>query len=226
MPVLPNCMRGASWGAKAPIVRRMLGYIRLMVDQHSQNTNLAIRLGQGDKSAAEELTPLVYEELRTLARTYLNGQRADHTLQPTALVHEAFLRLTNADQIDCNGRSHFFCIAAKTMRAILVDHARSHNAGKRGGGWDRITLQGVLTDESSYSFELLDLHDSMARLAEVDPRQAEIVELRFFGGLTGEEVAQLLEISRATVVRELSMARAWLMRAMDEASDSNGSHGH
>lgn len=195
-----------------------------MTDLRAYNTSLAQRLGQGDLSAAEELTPLVYEDLRALARSYLGRQRVDHTLQPTALVHEAFLRLTNAEEIDGLGKAHFFCLAAKTMRAILVDHARGHNAGKRSGGWDRITLQGILADEASFSFELLDLHEAMTRMSEVDPRQAEIVELRFFGGLTGDEIAQLLDISRATVVRELTMARAWLLRAMDAAPDSNETH--
>lgn len=191
-----------------------------MTNTRSQNTRLTIRIVRGAGDAIKELAPLVYDELRSLARAYLGRQRVDHTLQPTALVHEAFLRLTNAEELDCAGRAHFICLAAKTMRAILVDHARRHNAVKRSGGRERVTLQGMLADEGSQDFELLDLHEALTRLTKVDARQAEIVELRFFGGLTGDEIAELKDLSRATVVRDLAMARAWLLRELDDTKHS------
>ena len=191
-------------------------YHDTVVDNRAHNTSLT-RRASTDKVAVDALTPIVYDELRSLARSYLQRQRSDHTLQPTALVHEAFLRLTNVEEIDCTGKAHFLCLAAKAMRSILIDHARRHNAEKRSGGWNRITLQGVLADETDHAFELLALHDALEQLAELDARQADIVELRFFGGLTGADIAEVVGISRATVVRELTMARAWLLRALDDA---------
>ena len=199
-----------------------------MAAPRARNTELTLRVSRGEAGAVEELTPLLYDELRSLARSYLARQRADHTLQPTALVHEAFLRLTDAESIDPLGRAHFFSLAAKTMRHVLVDHARRHNAEKRRGGWDRITLQGIFADDgtgegATVGLELLDLDEALLRLAELDARQAEIVQLRFFGGLTGDEVGEVLGLSRATVVRELKMARAWLLRELDRSADREGS---
>lgn len=165
------------------------------------------------RSASTDLLPHVYVQLRQLAGTLLD-HRDEVTLQPTALVHEAFLQL--GARRDWEGRAHFLAIAAKAMRDILIDHVRSRGAQKRGGGWARVTLQGVPSerDKAGEDLDLLVLHEALNRLAELDARQAEIVEMRYFGGMTGEEIGHALGVSRNTVVRELKTARAWLLREL------------
>ena len=175
----------------------------------SQVTELLRRWSGGDVAAREALVPLVYDELRRLARYYLASQRSDHTLQSTAIVHEAYLRLAGFDNVHWENRSHFFAVAAQLMRRILVDHARKRNAAKRGG--HNLTLLVEEAEPSSRrEMDLVALDDALKALAELDERQSRIVELRFFGGLSIEDTSRVLEISPATVKREWSTARAWL----------------
>lgn len=166
---------------------------------------------EGGPEAADKLLPLVYSELRSLARSYLRKQRSDHTLQPTALVHEAYMRLADKDNPPWKDRVHFYAVTAKIMRGILVDHARAHQATKRGGGAVKVTL-GSAESASNPAADLIDLDDALKSLASFDARKSQIIELRFFGGLTLEETAGLLDISTATVVNETRRARAWLYR--------------
>lgn len=158
---------------------------------------------------------VVYGELKRLAASYLQRQRADHTLQPTALVHEAYMKLIDASQISWQDRAHFFAVAAQTMRNILVDHARAAAADKRGGGAQKIELSDAVGfSNRQEDVDLIALDDALNKLAEQDAQQSRIVELRFFGGLTVEETAEVLKISPATVKREWAMARSWLFRRM------------
>jgi RNA polymerase sigma factor (TIGR02999 family) len=182
--------------------------------QKSQVTELLVRFREGDPQAEAELIPLVYSELRRMASLCLNRERGDHTLQPTALVHEVFLRLTNNDQPQWQNRAHFFGVAARLMRQILVDYARRHHAHKRGGELEKLPLDAVLTFTPEKSTQLILLDQTLKRLAEFDERQARIVELKFFGGLSVEEIAALLEISTKTVQRDWTIARAWLHQEM------------
>jgi RNA polymerase sigma-70 factor, ECF subfamily len=173
-------------------------------------TILLARLSKGDQQAAAELIPLVYDELRRLAGRYMRRERADHTLQATALVHEAYLKLVQHPPVEWQNRAHFFGIAAQLMRQILVDHARGHGREKRGGGQRAVSLEDALVFSPQMSSELLRLDESLQRLTKLDPRQGKIVELRFFGGLTVEETAHVLGISPKTVKRNWSLAKAWL----------------
>ena len=166
----------------------------------------------GDRQALERLMPLVYGELRKLAASYLRTERPDHTLQPTALVHEAFLRLVDQRSVDWASRAHFFGIAAQMMRRILVDHARKRHAAKRDATRYRVVTALAEEPEPDQGPELLALDQALDGLSELDPRQARIVELRFFAGLTVEETAEVVQISTATVKREWRTARAWLKR--------------
>ena len=158
----------------------------------------------------DHLTPLVYDDLRRLAARYMQREPVDHTLQPTALVHEAYLRLIDQRQVQWRNRAHFFAMAAGMMRRVLVDHARGRLAEKRGGGWDRVTLVEDQLAAAQGGVDVLALHESLERLAAFDPQQERIVELRYFGGLTIEETAEVVGISPATVVREWTIAKAWL----------------
>jgi RNA polymerase sigma factor (TIGR02999 family) len=173
-------------------------------------TQLLIKWRNGDHAALDELLPLVYGELRRLAGYYLRQERPHHTLQPTALVHEAYLRLVGEKGIDWQNRAHFFGIAAVRMRHILVEHARSRRAAKRGGGEYRLSLSEADRLEEKCDVNLLALDDALQRLEALDPQKSRIVELRYFGGLTIEETAEALNVSPATVKRDWSMARAWL----------------
>ena len=159
---------------------------------------------------------LVHGELRRVASDLMRRERPSHTLQPTALVNEAYLRLVDATQVEWQSRAHFFGIAARAMRQILVDHARERAAAKRGGGWQRVTLDERLDLLPDPELDLLELNDALTRLGEVDERMAQIVELRFFGGLTVDEVEQVLEISKRTVQREWRVARMWLRREFSD----------
>lgn len=156
--------------------------------------------------------PLVYDELRRLANHYLRQERSDHTLQPTALVHEAYLKLIDQSRVDWQNRAHFFGVAAQSMRRILVDHARSHRASKRGGVQQKLALDEAVDYSQPRDIDLLALDDALNLLAKLDVRQSQVVELRFFGGLTIEETAAALGVSPATVKVDWSMAKAWLHR--------------
>jgi RNA polymerase sigma-70 factor (ECF subfamily) len=180
-------------------------------DEHcGEVTALLTQLSKGNQEAADKLIPLVYKELHRLAEAYMRRERVDHTLQPTALVHEAFIKLVQHHSIDWQSRAHFFGIAAQVMRRVLVDHARGHLRQKRGGVQRRVAMDETLVFAPEQSEELLQLDEALERLAELDPRQGKIVELRFFGGLTVEQTADLLGISPKTVKRDWSMAKAWL----------------
>jgi RNA polymerase sigma-70 factor, ECF subfamily len=167
-----------------------------------------------DAPAADQLSPIIYGELRRLAAGYMRREQPGHTLQPTALVHEAYVRLLDQRQMDWSNRAQFMGIAAVMMRRILVNHARDRAADKRGGGAEHVSLTVVGEGLSTPQVDLLDLHDALDRLAEADRRKAQIVELKFFGGLTTGEIAETLEISPATVERDWKFARAWLNQAV------------
>ena len=177
-------------------------------------TVLLERWGGGDEGALDELMPLVYAELRRLASSYLRREREGHTLQPTALVNEAYLKLVDQRQARFSSRAHFFGVAAQLMRRILVDHARAHRAGKRGGSKFAVTLGHADEIASAPDTDILAVHDALERLAALDAQQARIVELRFFGGLSIEETAEVLGVGHATVERDWKMARAWLRREL------------
>jgi RNA polymerase sigma factor (TIGR02999 family) len=168
--------------------------------------------GNGDTDAREKLMPLVYAELRRRAAAYLNRERKDHTLQPTALVHEAYLRLIGQQRVVWQNRAHFYGVAAQTMRRILVDHARGRGRDKRFGAAIRVTLDHRLPATQPADCEMLLLDQALGELADLDPRQARIVELRYFGGLTEREIASVLDVSRSTVTREWLIAKGWLFR--------------
>ena len=182
-------------------------------------TELLARWSNGDVSARDALVPLVYDELRKIARRCLASQRADHTLQPTALVHEAYLRLARRDSLDWRDRVHFFAMAAQMMRQILVDHARKQAAAKRGGNAITLVIDEALVASKESNLDVLALDSAMTKLASLDPRQRQIVELRFFGGLSIEETAQVVNISPATTKREWATARLWLHQAMSHGAE-------
>lgn len=172
------------------------------------------KAGDGDDSAVNRLMPLVYDELRALAESYLKQERPGHTLQATALVHDAYVRLVKQEDVEWKNRAHFFAVAAQAIRRILVDHARGRKRQKRGGDRQRVRLDENVALVKSPDVDLLSLDEAMVQLAKLDPRQAQIVELRFFGGLSINEVASYLDVSPRTVDGDWSMARAWLRRAM------------
>lgn len=182
-------------------------------------TRLLSRVGGGDDAAASDLLPLVYDELRRLADGYMRRERSDHTLQPTALVHEAYLRLVDQTRVRWQDRTHFFAVAATCMRRILVNHARDRNRLKRGGGARRVTLHD-LADAGDIGDEgLVDLDDALERLERLDERKARVVEFRFFAGLTVDQSAELLGCSPVTIKRDWEFARAWLLSELVEGSD-------
>lgn len=177
-------------------------------------TQLLVNWGNGDQAALEELMPLVYGELRRLADIYLRRERKDHTLQSTAVVHEAFMRMVNQRNVQWRNRAHFYGIAAQMIRRILVDYARAHQANKRGAGNFKLSLDDALGVAQKPDLDLVRLDDALQLLSEIDPQQGRVVELRFFAGLSIEETAEVLGISTATVKREWSTARAWLFREL------------
>lgn len=177
-------------------------------------TGLLLRWGGGDARAFDELAPLVYEELRRLARSHLRRERPGHTLQSTALVHEAYLRMVDQQSVNWQNRSHFYGIAAQMIRRILVDHARARHTHKRGDAAPKITLDEAIGAAQGRDLDLVALDDALQALAEIDPRQSRIVELRYFAGLSIEETAEVLQISPATVKRDWTAARAWLKREL------------
>ncbi|HSF25738.1 MAG TPA: sigma-70 family RNA polymerase sigma factor [Blastocatellia bacterium] len=186
------------------------------MSDHSQQelTRLLQAWNNGDKEALDTLMPLVYEELRRLAHRYLRAERAGHTLQTTALVNEAYLRLIKVKDVSWQGRAHFFAISAQLMRRILVDFARSRHYAKRGGGAKRVSLdEGLLVSDGSYE-EVLALDEALSSLASVDARKSRVVELRFFGGLSVEETAEALKVSPETVLRDWRLAKVWLVKQL------------
>lgn len=183
-------------------------------------TQLLVDWSNGDRAALDKLMPLIDEELRRLAHRYMRHERAGHTLQTTALVNEAFLRLVNRKNLQWQNRAHFFGIAAQLMRTILVDHARSHASAKRGGGARKLELNEALVVSQQKASEVIALDDALNQLALIDPRQSRIVELRFFGGLTVEETAEVLHVSPVTIKREWSTAKAWLYRELADQAES------
>jgi len=177
-------------------------------------TQLLAAWSGGDASALDALMPLVYDELRRVAGRQLASERGSHTLQPTALVNEAFLKLVDQTRASWKDRTHFYSVAAQIMRRILIDHARRRLAGKRGGGAETVSLDGVADWPEPRDLDVLLLDEALTELATFDPRQSRVVELRFFAGLSVEETAEALQLSTATVKREWRMARAWLVRQL------------
>ena len=171
---------------------------------------------KGDSAAAEKLMPLVYEELRRLARNYLARERAGHTLQATALVHEAYLRLADETQLSWKDRAHFYGIAARLMRRILVDHARAHKAEKRGGLDQKVSLDEARELPTKNDVDLVELNGALENFAQDYPRKSEVVELKFFGGLDAKEISEVLQVSEKTVLRDWNFAKLWLCRALTQ----------
>jgi RNA polymerase sigma factor (TIGR02999 family) len=180
-------------------------------------TQLLARWKKGDEQALHELVPIVYDELRRLAHYHLQSERPDHTLQSTALVHEAYVRLIGSQRVDLQNRTHFVAVASRLMRQVLVDYARTRNAAKRDGGC-RVSLDQALDLPMESDADLLTLDRALNELARIDERQARIVELKFFGGLSSSSTASVLSISRATVDREWAMARLWLHREVRKSA--------
>jgi len=192
--------------------------------ESAEITRLLRAWGRGDEAALERLTPIVYDRLHRMARGYMRGERPGHTMQATALVNEAFLRLLDARDLDWADRAHFFAVSARVMRRILVDAARSRAALKRGGGVKRvehstaIDLDDLPTPDTEMSAQVCALDEALNALAQIDPRRAQVVEFRFFGGLSVEETGQMLHVSPQTVMRDWRLARAWLARELSQSS--------
>jgi RNA polymerase sigma-70 factor, ECF subfamily len=175
-----------------------------------QITERLIAWGNGEAAALDDVIRVVYQELRRMANRYLRMERIDHSLQPTALVHEAYLRLVDQTQVSWQNRAHFFGVAAQMMRRILVDHAKARHRGKRGGAATRLSLDDISNLSKGRAADLVALDDALSSLAEIDQRKSRVVELRFFGGLSVEETAQVLGVSPQTVLRDWKLAKAWL----------------
>jgi RNA polymerase sigma factor (TIGR02999 family) len=186
----------------------------------NQVTALLVKWRGGDKEALDSLLPLVYAELRKIAAHYLRGERPDHTLQSTALVHEAYVRLTEQKLPEWQNRAHFFAVAAQLMRQILVDHARSHRAAKRGGDVYKVALDDAEEKPLIKDVDIVALDDALKSLTEMDAQQGRVVELKFFGGLSIEDTAEVLGISASTVKRDWTTARAWLYRELSRSTAS------
>ena len=181
-------------------------------------TELLEQWSGGNQAALDQLYPLVYEELRRLARSYMRREPKGHTLQTTALINEAYVRLVDQQSVRWQNRSHFFAISAQIMRRILVDHARRHLQAKRGGGAKRISLDEVMIVAKERSAEVLMLDEALSNLARLDPRRSQVVELRYFAGLNNSEIASVLKISENTVMRDWNLARAWLYQQLSETA--------
>ena len=186
------------------------------MSESQEVTVLLSALTRGDDGAASKLIPIVYDELRRLAGSYMRRERADHTLQATALVHEAYLKLIEQRSVNWQSRAHFFGVSAQLMRRILIDHARGHTREKRGGEQKKVSLDEAFVFSEKQADELLAVDDSLNLLTKIDPRQARVVELRFFGGLSVEEAAEVLGVSPKTVKRDWSVAKAWLYADLKE----------
>ena len=184
----------------------------------SEVTGLLIRWRSGDREALDSLLPLVFDELRRIAFRYLQNERPGHTLQSTALLNEAYVRLVAQDLPDWQNRAHFFAVAAQLMRQILVDHARTHRASKRGGNASKVTLDEAQGQALAVDVDIVALDDALKELAQMDPQQSRVVELKFFAGLSNEDAAEVLKVSPSTVKRDWASARAWLFRELDRSS--------
>ncbi|MGB9182386.1 MAG: sigma-70 family RNA polymerase sigma factor [Pyrinomonadaceae bacterium] len=191
---------------------------RMSLSQSENITQLLVASSRGDSDALNQLLPVVYNELRRLAERYLRQERSDHTLQATALVHEAYIRLVDQN-VPWQNRAHFFGVAAEMMRRILIDHARGHMAAKRGSGGIKLSLDDVINLSDERAADLVALDDALKALAEFDPQKSRIVELRYFGGLSIEETAKVLDIGTATVTRQWNLAKAWLYHEITKGSD-------
>ena len=190
----------------------------MSTDSSQEVTGLLQAWSNGDESALEKLTPLIYAELRTLARRYMGRERKGHTLQATALVNEAFLRMIGPSRIEWQNRAHFFALSAQLMRRVLVDFARSRGYQKRGGEAPQVSLDEALMIAPGRTSDLVALDDALSALSKVDPRKAQVVELRFFGGLTAEETAAVLRVSADTVLRDWRLSKVWLLRELKRGS--------
>jgi len=189
---------------------------------HHEVTEILERVSAGEERALDELLPLVYEELRRLAGSYMRREREGHTLQPTALMHEAFIRLHGGSEIRWESRAHFMAAAARTMRRVLVDHARSKGRHKRGGEWQRVTLTGpIAAPISAEPLDVIALDRALERLAEHDERKARVVELLYLAGLTADEAAHVLGVTSRTIERDWRYARAWLLHEMERSTDDD-----
>lgn len=184
---------------------------KLEPPETSDTTQLLRAWAKGDRNALDQLTPRVYKELRRIAGYYMQNERPDRTIGATALVHEAYLKLIDVNNVDWQHRAHFFAVSAQMMRHILLDRARRRIAGKRGGAAERVELDAIPEIGSSRAQELIALDDALNELAKIDPRKATVIELRFFGGLTAEETAEVLKVSPDTVLRDWKLARLWLL---------------
>jgi RNA polymerase sigma factor (TIGR02999 family) len=191
--------------------------LRRTPKQH-EITQLLAEWTDGNQSALDELYPLVYDELHRLARRYMSRERKDHTLQTTALINEAYVRLVDQKNVHWANRSHFFAISAQIMRRILIDHARRHAYAKRGGGAQQVSLDEAAAVTRGIGSEMIRLDEALKMLAEMDPRRSQVVELRYFGGLNNEEIAGVLHVSENTVTRDWNMARAWLYQQLIESA--------
>jgi len=183
-------------------------------------TQLLLAWSQGEHTALEKLTPLVYKELHRLARRYMGRERPDHTLQTTALVNEAYLKLVDCSRVHWQNRAHFLAISAQLMRRVLVDMARSRNYQKRGAGEEKVSLDEALAVSVERSTDVAALDDALNALAAIDPRKSQVVELRFFGGLSAEETAEVLKVSPDTVLRDWKLSKVWLLREMKKSAKS------
>jgi RNA polymerase sigma factor (TIGR02999 family) len=193
------------------------GATQRLTEQQADNvTKLLLELSKGDRAAVDSLLPVIYDELRKLAANYLRRERPDHTLQPTALVHEAYLRLVDQTRVDWQNRAHFFGVAAQIMRRLLVDHARKHNAEKRGQDFQKLSLDENIDRAVERSAELIALDDALKTLATFDEQKARMVELRYFGGLSIEETAKVLGVTPTTIKRHWRLAKAWLHGEMQK----------
>jgi len=188
--------------------------------QQHEITQLLAEWSDGNQSALDELYPLVYEELHRLARRYMSRERKGHTLQTTALINEAYVRLVDQRNVHWANRSHFFAISAQIMRRILIDHARRHAYAKRGGGAQQVSLEAVAIVANEKSAEIIRLDEALTTLAKMDPRRCHVVELRYFGGLSNEEIAGVLNVSENTVTRDWNLARAWLHQQLTGSAAS------
>jgi RNA polymerase sigma factor (TIGR02999 family) len=187
--------------------------------QSSETTRLLHAVVKGNRRAADRLMTQLYDEFRAMARHYLGRESPGHTLQPTALVNEVYMKLVDQTRVDWKGRTHFFAIGAQVMRRVVVDHARRKRRAKRGGGLQRVSLAALPTVSAHRETDVLAVHEAIEELAKLDPRQAKIVELRFFGGLTVKEVAEVLGVSQRTVEADWTMIRAWLRRRLSDEDE-------
>jgi RNA polymerase sigma factor (TIGR02999 family) len=186
-------------------------------------TRLLLAWKSGDETALNRLMPLVYQELHSLARRYMAAEQTGHPLQTTALVHELYVRLVDANSIDWHDRAHFYAICARLMRRILIDFARSRNYQKRGANFAHIQLEEAVTVTSTIGSELLAVDEALKRLTLIDARKSEVVEMRFFGGMTAEEISAALNVSSQTVIRDWKLAKAWLHRELSREGSADGS---